>query len=375
MPVRPLHLTVLVGTPPVLTLSRDALDALTSVSVQTPATGRIGFQLAFDTDRPRVVAELQALFQYGLNPAVRVILVATLGGVPSILVDGVVTQHQHVPAPTGRTTLTFTGEDLTVLMDLVDKTGTPLPSSDSLTQVNTLLGPYGALGIAPVVVPSIVVEQVDPTEKEFKQTGTDFAHITSLARRSGYVFYLEPGPVLATSIAYWGPEVRISAPQPALTIGAGLSNNVTSLSFTHATQQKALPIVRVHVDKVSTLTIPLPDVTPFKPLIAGVPQPPGRVTLLDEDASHVGVTQAILRGFASVAQAGDNVSASGQLDVATYGRFLRARQLVGVRGATLPYDGLYFVSRVSTEIRRGSCTQSFSLQRSGAFSNAPRVRV
>lgn len=375
MPVRPLHLTLLVGTPPVQTFSRETLDALTSVSVQTPATGRAGLQLGFETDRRRVVDELQARFQYGLNPAVRVIAVVTLAGVPNVLFDGVVTQHQHVPAPTGRTTLTFTAEDLTVLMDLVDRTGNPLPSGDSLTQVNTLLAPYAALGIAPVVVPAIVTEHVDPSVTEFKQNGTDFAHISERARQTGYVFYLDPGPAPATSVAYWGPEVRVSVPQPALTTGAGRSNNVTQLSFTTSTQQKALPLVRLHVDKTALFTVPIPDANPFKPLIAGVPQPPARVTRLDEDVSHSGVTQGILRGFAHAAQAADNVTASGQLDVTAYGRLLRARQLVGVRGASQPYDGLYFVSRVSTEFRRGACTQSFTLQRSGAFSNSPVVRT
>jgi hypothetical protein len=375
MSVRPLHLTILVGTPPVRTFSRDVLDALTSVSIQTPATGRAGFQLAFETDRKKVVDELQAAFRHGLDPAVRVLVVATVRGAPVVLVDGVVTQHQHVPAPSGRTTLSFTGEDLTVLMDLVDRTGNVLPSGDPLTQVGTLLGPYGSLGIAPVVVPALVTTQTDPLQKEFKQTGTDFAHITTLARRTGYVFYLDPGPVPATSVAYWGPEVRVSVPQPALTTGAGRSNNVTSLSFTHATQQKSIPLVHIHGDKIAAITVPILDVTPFKPQLAGVPQPPARVTRLDEDVGHAGVAQGILRGFAQVAQAADNVTASGALDVATYGRFLRARELVGVRGASLPYDGLYYVSRVSTEFRRGSCTQSFALQRSGAFPNSPRVRV
>ena len=44
---------------PELRLSRDALEALTAASVQTPPSGRTGFQLGFDTDRPRVVDELQ----------------------------------------------------------------------------------------------------------------------------------------------------------------------------------------------------------------------------------------------------------------------------------------------------------------------------
>lgn len=373
MSVEALHLTVLVGTPPVRALSRDALEALTAASVQTPPSGRTGFQLGFDTDRPRVVDELQRLFRFGLDPAVRVVLVVTAAGTPHVLVDGVVTQHQHVPSGRGRTAMTFTGEDLGAVMDLVDATGRPLPSSDSLTQVNTLLAPYAALGVVPVVVPSPIVEFVDPTQKEFKQSGTDYGHITALARRSGHVFYLDPGPAPGTSVAYWGPEVRLPVPQPALTIG-GQAANVSALSFTHATQQTALPLLTLHADKV-VLQTPLPNVNPFKPPLTAAPQPPARVTRLDEDVSKIGVAQGVLRGLAHAADNADNVSATGQLDVRTYGRLLRARMLVGVRGASLPYDGLYYVNRVSTELRRGRCTQSFGLQRGGAFPNFDRVRV
>jgi hypothetical protein len=374
MPGRPLQLTVLLGTPPVLTLSRDAIDALTGASVQTPASGRAGFQLAFETDKKRVVDELQRKFQFGLNPAVRVILVATLGGVPQVLCDGVVTQHQHAPTSTGRTTITITGEDLTILMDLVDKSSERLPTSDDFTCVNFLLAPYASLGIVPAVIPSPLVDFIDPTTKEFKQTGTDYGHINNLARRVGYTFYLEPGPAPGAAIAYWGPEIRVPIPQPALSVGMGLASNVASLSFTHATQQTAIPLLAIHVDKLP-LVLPLPPISPLKPPLTGVPQPPVRVTRLEEDVSKYGVARAVALGLAHAANTADNVTASGQLDVATYGRFLRPRFLVGVRGASLPYDGLYYVSRVSTELRRGRCTQSFSLSRSGAFPNVPAVRV
>src|SRR6267154_1637121 len=50
----------------------------------------------------------------------RVILVCTLGGIPNVLIDGVITRHEvAVHNEAGMSTLTITGEDLTVLMDVV----------------------------------------------------------------------------------------------------------------------------------------------------------------------------------------------------------------------------------------------------------------
>ena len=56
------------------------------------------------------------------------------------------------------------------------------------------------------------------------------------------------------------------------------------------------------------------------------------------------------------------MSANGSLDVLRYGRLLKARMLVGVRGAGMAYDGLYFVNSVtSTTSSAASIKQSFQL--------------
>jgi len=80
-----------------------------------------------------------------------------------------------------------------------------------------------------------------------------------------------------------------------------------------------------------------------------------------------------MKGLAYVAQHGDAVFGNGTLDVAKYGRVLKSRQLVGVRGAGTPYDGLYYVKSVSHNIQRGSYKQSFKLARNGLFSTLPVV--
>ena len=52
---------------------------------------------------------------------------------------------------------------------------------------------------------------------------------------------------------------------------------------------------------------------------------------------------------------------------------LKARRLVGVRGAGVAFDGLYFVKTVTHKISRGSYTQDFTLVRNGLVSTLPKV--
>ena len=55
-----------------------------------------------------------------------------------------------------------------------------------------------------------------------------------------------------------------------------------------------------------------------------------------------------------------------------YGRILKARRLVGVRGAGLAFEGLYFVKTVTHKIKRGEYMQEFTLTRNGLISTFPR---
>ena len=49
--------------------------------------------------------------------------------------------------------------------------------------------------------------------------------------------------------------------------------------------------------------------------------------------------------------------------------------LVGVRGAGVAYDGLYYVSSVTSKLKRGEFKQSFELTRNGLVSITPNVPV
>ena len=84
----------------------------------------------------------------------------------------------------------------------------------------------------------------------------------------------------------------------------------------------------------------------------------------DEAAKH------ILAFFMNNSEA---ITGNGTLDVLRYGHVLRSRMLVGVRGAGLAYDGLYYVDSVTHNLKRGEYKQNFTLSRDGLISNTPRL--
>ena len=47
--------------------------------------------------------------------------------------------------------------------------------------------------------------------------------------------------------------------------------------------------------------------------------------------------------------------------------------MVGVRGAGMAYDGMYYVNSVTHNIKRGEYKQNFQLSRDGLITNTPVV--
>jgi hypothetical protein len=177
------------------------------------------------------------------------------------------------------------------------------------------------------------------------------------------------------SKAYWGPEIRVGEPQPALTVNMDALSNVEQLNFNFDKERKTMPIVffQEPISKVP-IGIPIPDVTPLNPPLGLVPPLPPKIQQLD-DTAQMSPLSALMTGLAFAGQHSDSVFGTGKLDVARYGRLLKSRQLVGVRGAGLPFDGLYFVKSVTHEIKRGEYKQSFTLARNGLISTFPTVPV
>lgn len=353
------------------------IEALTSVKVDTGSgETQSGFELNFDLP---LASPLRAMFlgagaqAAGGMPFMRVVLIVTMNGRSETVVDGVATDIEAQPTDSGNAKLIVKGKDLSALMDIQQFPATPFPAMPPSARVLLLLSKYAGFGVIPQVIPSVIDDPPLPTEQIPQQQGTDYAYIKQLAADAGYVFYLEPTPMPGMSKAYWGPEIRVGVPQPALTTGMNALNNVEQMSFHVDREAKSLPIVYFH-DAQSKLSIglPIPDITPMNPPLGLVPPLPPKIEHLS-DTGHLTPGLAMMKGLAYVAQHSDAVFGSGTLDVARYGRVLKSRQLVGVRGAGAPYDGLYYVKTATHDIQRGAYKQTFSLARNALFSTLPMV--
>jgi hypothetical protein len=203
---------------------------------------------------------------------------------------------------------------------------------------------------------------------------TDRAFIQLLAEQCGYVFYVEPGPLPMQSIAYFGPDIRIPVPQPALNVNMDAHTNVESLTFSLDGMAKKVRVQTIMdpVTKRIPISIPVPNINAFKPPLGARPTPPARVEFAKNVAKER-LDRAARSTLGFMMNNSDAISASGSLDVLRYGRVLRSRLLAGVRGAGLAYDGLYYVNSVTHNIKRGEYKQSFQLSRDGLISNTPRV--
>ena len=375
-----IQMTLMMGPVIPLPAPRVVMDALDSVEVHTSDGAASGFQLRFQFNSK---SELNTIFLIaaGTNtsmatPPLRVLLVVTLNGTPQPLFDGVMTNVEVQAGGQGSPgTVTVTGEDLTKVMDMQDFSGLPFPAMPIEARVALLCAKYAPFGIIPLPIPILFPDVPIPIDKIPAQKGTDLQYIRQLANDVGYVFYIDPGPAAGTNVAYFGPEIKIGVPQPALNVDMDALTNVESLSFSFDPTKGVLPIVFIQNQLTRVpIPIPIPNINPLQPPLGVISTPISNLKIL-KDTAKLNPMQAILRGLAEAKKSQDSVSANGSLDVLRYGRVLKARGLVGVRGAGIAYDGLYYVQSVKSTLKRGEFKQSFTLTRNGLVSITPRVPV
>ncbi len=365
-------LSILVGPTVPVPLPRVALEALEEVEVSQRTDGESGFSLKFSIDAKSILHTL-LLVGGQTVPALRVIILVTIGGLPQVLMDGVIDRQEMSGGGGGEAMLTVLGTDLSSVMNRIDKTGVPYPAMPVAARVLACLAPYSVFGMIPAVIPPLLTVVKSPTSEIPKHKGTDLAYLRQMAKENSYVFYVEPGPAPGTNTAYFGPEIRIGIPQPALTMNSDGFSNVSSVEFAIDGTERELPILIIQEPNTKVpLPIPLPDVSLANPPLGLVPPRLTGIRLL-EDVGALNPIEAALKGLGTAAKSADAVSASGTVDPVRYGRLLRARGLVGLRGAGLAFDGLYFVKSVTTSVKAGSIAQKFQLVRNGLVSTVPKV--
>lgn len=370
------ELRLFIGPAVPVPASEEVLEALVSASVTSASSDGPGvFQLVFDIDRRSPLHTVFLLSGGAPVPMVRVVIAARVNGVESVLIDGVMTNHEITPGPApGTARLSVTGEDLSRVMDYLDLSGIPYPATPDFARVAIVLAKYAFLGVIPKVIPSVLLDIPLPTDRIPRHQGTDLAYVRMLADKVGYVFMMQPGPTPGTSFAYWGPEVRLGEVQPALNFDMDAHANVTAASGAFDSQSAKLPIVFIQ-NPQTKIPIPIPIlINPIlNPPTGAVPPIPLQLELIAGTAKYNPVQGALI-GMAKAAQANKApVKVSGGLDVARYGRLLAPHKMVGLRGFGAAFNGLHYVEMVKTSFADGSLTQSFELSRNGLLSTVEKV--
>lgn len=371
-------LTLLIGPTVPVPAPPTLVQALRSVKVEHKDEGRSGFQMVFACGRN----ELTGLFDYDLvaNPLLapnsRVVLVVTLGAVPQVLFDGLITSQQLQPSnQPGASTFTLTGEDVSVAMDREEKS-LEHPAQPEMVIAMGIIAQYAQYGLIPEVYPPGAVDVPVPTERTPTQNGTDLAYLTEMAQRHGYVFHVIPGPAPGTNRAYWGPPVRAGAPQRALSYNMGPGTNVHTLDFQYDALAATLVAGQVQ-DRLTNQSMPVQTFTATRAPLSALPAMVANLSALStriQRESGLTFSQALGRAQGETDASSDStITATGELDAGHYGSILQARALVGVRGVGFNYDGLYYVKNVTHELAPGSYLQKFTLTRDGLGSLLPAV--
>jgi hypothetical protein len=362
-----IRLVLWMGSTVPLPAPYEIVQSLESVEVINDSEAGDGFQMTLGMQKDRML-DYGLLKSQSLKPGTRVVIGVLMGALPEVLIDGII-EHQEVQTdPSAGAKLTITGKDLTSVLDLKEKNES-YPNQPDWTIVTRIVATYAQYGLVPDVRPTsdvpIVLERV-PRQQE-----TDLAFIRRMAERNGFVFYIEP-VTFGVNRAYFGPESRLGIPQAALTQAMGPSTNLNSISFSHDSLEP-VGTEGVFVDPFFKMSIPIPALPSLKiPPLAASPAP-ARRTVKMRDTANQNPAKAAVSALAAATNTPDAVTGEGELDAVKYGRVLRSRRLVGVRGVGLSYDGFYYVRGVTHQIEKGKYTPRVRISREGTGSLTPVV--
>lgn len=341
--------------------------------------GRDGFEITFGIGRsgPASLLDYDTVASPLLKEHNRVILVAYMGFTPHVLVDGIIRLHQSsIAGDPGQSTFRITGEDISSIMGIKD-VSKPWPNTPTPGVVASIVSSYAQYGIKPLPIPPSLMDVPIMLDRIPMQRNTDLEYIHKLARSSGSVFYVEPGPVPGFTTAYWGPPSLVGVPMEPLNVNMGAETNVVgAINF----QNNAVSPTMVRgniIDRNTGAKVPIMTFASTRPPLSTQPawlvnQPNVRTRQFTGDGG-VNIIQAMAEAQAETDASVNVLTGTGELDAARYGSILRARRLVQVRGAGYQHDGLYYVKSVTHKIKKGEFKQSFTITREGYGSTIPAV--
>ena len=302
------------------------------------------------------------------TPMLRVIIVVTVNGTPQVLMDGVITrQRGHARQRAGpvdaddhrRGPHHGHGPDRLQRASLPGDAGRGARRADP-RQVRDVRHRSRWSSRA------LLIDVPIPTEQIPSQQGTDLEYIKQLADEVGYVFYVDPGPVPGHEhrLLGTGDQGRRAAAGAERQHGRAHQRRVAELQLRQPAST-TLPIVFIQNQLTQD---PDPDPDPDDHSAAArrsalIPPP------LTQASTVAAATRPSSRRSQAIAARPGRGRRSrptpspgtGTLDVLRYGRVLKARQLVGVRGAGPAFDGLYYVKSVTTRSSAASTSRASTL--------------
>jgi len=374
------RLNVLMGPDPVaIPALPPVLDALQDIEVTHSDRERSGFTLRFAIGRSGPLDTLgDPLVENPLmQPGARVVLTVFFDVMPRVIMDGIVQRRDVVPGDRpGQGILALTGQDISVKLDLEEKS-TEHPAQDETIIANKIAVSYPQYLIVPKVIPPIAIDPPIVLDRTPQQRCTDWQYLRHMAKRYGYVTYVEAGPAPLSNTLYWGPPIVPGLPQPAINVNLGPSTNADGVHV--ADDALATEKVKSSVlDRLTGTKIPVMTVMPSRMPLGAMPTAvtrAGNVRSVNMETSGLNAMQAFARAQGRTdSSSDDTIKLSGTLDSLKYNDVLRARALVGLRGAGVSFDGSYQVRSVTHHIARGRYTQDFTISRAELGPNAPLVR-
>lgn len=400
------HLTLLIGKSIAALPSLAITETLSGVQVTQSEAGRSGFHLTFQVGRsgPLDLLDYGLLTHPLLRPFNRVVVVVRFNLIPTVLLDGVITQVQLTPSEEpGGSTLTVGGEEISVLMEVEEDTES-YANMNGMLRLTKILARYPSLGLIPDLNPTLkdalIRDQSVSTVSIPKKNGSDYSYLEHLARRYGYVFYVRPALLPNTNVAYLGPSGQLDSfaalfPPPPLSVNMGPQTNVNSINFSYGgmafeqvqtTRSEPLANVKVPVRSLPISTEPPQAAMPPAIYQLGTYRKMRADQPLTGRSGGDGQLAPVRDGLMVPQAFGDAqgrtnassqkvVTATGEVDGLRYGAVIQARSTVDLRGVGATFDGRYYVPSVTHSIRKGEYKQQVSLQRSGVYPLSPFVRV
>ena len=258
----------------------------------------------------------------------------------------------------GQSVLNVVAMDATVLLNLQQavKSWADMSDSDIAEDI------FRAHNFQPVVEATDVTRQ--DVDQSTTQRGTDLQFLRQLATRNGYEVYVEANPLTGIIEGHFHPPLLDQPDQGILSVNFRDETNVNSFTARFdMLRPTTAQVTGVDTGDLSDQQAQS-DSTSERELgnqSALSPDRQRRVLLTHTGLSKAGELQTYAQSV--VDRSSLAITAEGELNTVAYGKVLRAKRPVKVRGAGTQFNGTYYVQRVLHTLTGDGYTQHFTLER------------